>query len=115
MLSSQDAGDLSPGESLDGFLVRRAKGAIESGCDGLIVSGDAIGLIRSELGDEPILVCPGIRPEGAGTDDHKRSATPSQAIRTGADYLVVGRPIHRAEKPLLAARGILAEIESALV
>ena len=75
----------------------RAKEAIAAGCDGLIASGETIGRIRSELGEQPIIVSPGIRPSGVASDDHKRAATPRDAIAAGADYLVVGRPIRNAK------------------
>ena len=60
------------------------------------------------------IVSPGIRLSGASTDDHKRSTTPGEAIRLGADYLVVGRPIRSASDPGDAARRILDDMERAL-
>ena len=59
-------------------------------------------------------VSPGIRPDGATTDDHKRHTTPAEAIRFGADYLVVGRPILRAADPRDAAERVIREIDAAL-
>ena len=61
-----------------------------------------------------MIVSPGIRPAGSGTDEHKRSTTPAEAIRMGADYLVVGRPICNAADPREATRSIIAEIDGSL-
>jgi orotidine-5'-phosphate decarboxylase len=118
-LSSLDASDLgdltASATSLDDFIVERSRFALDGGCDGLIASGDAIALLRQRF-PSTLLVCPGIRPPGSPADDHKRSTTPAQAIRMGADYLVVGRPIRSqptAEGRRDAARRIVADIASA--
>jgi orotidine-5'-phosphate decarboxylase len=119
-LSSLDASDLgemagAPGASLHEFIVERSRVALDAGCDGLIASGDAIALLRARF-PRTLLVSPGIRPRGSAKDDHKRSTTPAEAIRMGADYLVVGRPIRsRAtrEERRAAAREIVADIASA--
>ena len=77
--------------SLDEWILGRAEAAIASGCDGVIASGDAIALCRGrwpkDVTPRVWIVSPGIRPAGAGTDDHKRSTTPGAAIAAGADYL----------------------------
>ncbi len=72
--------------------------------------------VKERFGSDFIVVCPGIRPEWAAVpgDDQKRITTPFKAIREGADYLVVGRPIRRAEDPVAAARQVVAEIAAAL-
>ncbi|MBI5706790.1 MAG: orotidine-5'-phosphate decarboxylase [Armatimonadetes bacterium] len=123
-LSSMNAQDLSDvygvvtrGEQafdFDAFLLHRASMAMEAGADGLIASGGSIGLLREKLGERPLIVTPGIRPTGSSTDEHKRSLTPAEAIKMGADHLVVGRPIRSAADPLGAARQILEEIEGAI-
>ncbi len=119
-LSSLDgSGDLRQiyGEhDFETFLLGRAKTAIENGCEGLIASGDAIALFRRAYPKSSgvIIVSPGIRPLGTSTDDHKRFTTPGEAIRLGADYLVVGRPILKDPEPRTAAQQIISEIESAL-
>ena len=95
------------------FVLSRAKKAAELGCDGLISSGREVKLIRQELKERLIIVTPGIRPEGVGTDDHKRWMTPGMAIEQGSDYLVVGRPIRDAKDPAQAAEGILEEMAQA--
>ncbi len=116
-LSSLDASDLGRGAGADDLgrhILSRAAAALAAGCDGVIASGEAIGLLRQAHGAEVILVSPGIRPAGAPADDHKRHTTPAQAIELGADYLVVGRPIRSAKDPRTAARSIIDEIDRAL-
>ena len=116
-LSSLDAKDLpqvAPGETnLDDYILRRAQNALDAGCDGLIASGREIKLCREKFPSR-LIVSPGIRLAGASSDDHKRHTTPSEAIRFGADYLVVGRPILRASDPRAGADRIIAEIDEAL-
>ena len=70
-------------------------------------------MLRSQLGGDLILVTPGVRPAGASVGDQKRVATPGQAIRDGADYLVVGRPVTQSSNPRAAAEAIVAEIAAA--
>jgi orotidine-5'-phosphate decarboxylase len=70
--------------------------------------------LRRRLGGEPLLVIPGIRPEGAAIGDQRRVATPATAMAAGASYLVVGRPITRAVDPGAAARAILAQMQAAI-
>jgi orotidine-5'-phosphate decarboxylase len=117
-LSSLDAGDLQavPGgdQDLESYILAKARRAIEAGCDGVIASGQAIQVCRQAFVKPTLIVSPGIRPSGASTDDHKRHTTPAQAIRLGADYLVVGRPILKDPDPREAARRIIAEIDGAL-
>ena len=116
-LSSLDSSDLKQTQGisdLNDYILRRGQAMIDLGCDGLIVSGDAIKLCSDEFGDKIDIVSPGIRPTWASHDDHKRFTTPSQAIELGADYLVVGRPIIKAPRPRDAAQRIIEEIDSAL-
>jgi orotidine-5'-phosphate decarboxylase len=90
---------------------RRARLAIESGCDGIIASGHETQQLRDDLGTDPLIVTPGIRPAGAaGGDDQRRVVTPRLAFERGADYIVVGRPIRGAADPREAASKIQAEI-----
>ena len=116
-VSSLDAADLpgvAAGENdLEAFILKRARAAVEAGCDGMIASGQAIHICRRAF-PSTIIVSPGIRPAGASTDDHKRHTTPAEAIRLGADYLVVGRPILKAPDPRGAASRIIDEIDAAL-
>ena len=76
----------------------------------MIASGEAIALVR-RVWPEAVIVTPGVRAAGAATDDHKRAATPADAIRAGADYLVVGRPIRDAQDRRAAARTFIDQIE----
>jgi orotidine-5'-phosphate decarboxylase len=89
--------------------------AYASGVQGLVCSAVEVANLRNRLGSQPLLVIPGIRPEGAATADQRRVATPGAAIAAGATYLVVGRPITRAADPSAAARSILAEMQAAIV
>jgi len=102
--------DASPADQ----VFRLARMATVSGVHGLVCSAEEVRLLRQELGPDPQLVVPGIRPAGAEIGDQKRIATPSVAIRDGASNLVVGRPITRAGDPAQAALAILEEIASAL-
>ncbi|MFY9385540.1 MAG: orotidine 5'-phosphate decarboxylase / HUMPS family protein, partial [Dethiobacteria bacterium] len=67
-------------------------------------------LLRQKLGRDLLLVTPGIRPAGSAMGTHKRAATPQEALRAGADYLVIGQPIIRATDPRAAAQAIIEEI-----
>jgi len=116
-LSSLDEEDLRASAittTLDDYVRVRSVAAITAGCDGLIASGQAIKLCRQRFGQSILIVSPGIRPAGAPTDDHKRHTTPAEAIRLGADYLVVGRPIRTDHSPRDAAQRIIDEIDSTL-
>ena len=95
-------------------VLRLARMAIGSEIRGLVCSPEEVAILRRELGTEPRLVVPGIRPAGAAVGDQKRIATPADAIRAGASQLVVGRPITRAADPSKAAQVILDEIVSAI-
>jgi orotidine-5'-phosphate decarboxylase len=79
--------------------VNVAQGMVSIGCDGVVASPREIGLLRAALPPEALIVTPGIRMEGEGTDDHKRPGNPYDAIKAGADYLVVGRSIYRNPDP----------------
>lgn len=117
LLSSMDEADLpelAAGESVADFIIQKGETLRKQGCDGLIVSGDAIRACRRHFPPDFDLVSPGIRPQGAAADDHKRATTPSQAIAMGADYLVVGRPITQAANPQAAAQEMIEEIDRAL-
>ncbi len=92
---------------------RRAKNA---GCAGVVCSGTEAHMIRNQLGEAFLTVTPGIRPSESAVkkDDQSRITTPTQAIQSGADYLVVGRPIRDAADPKAAAQRIVQEISEAL-
>lgn len=115
-LSSLDEEDLRANGitmGLDAFIVDRGRAMIAAGCDGLIVSGGAIRACRHAF-PRAVIVSPGIRPAWAPPDDQKRLTTPREAIRLGSDYLVVGRPITRADDPRRAAQLIIDDIDGAL-
>ena len=98
----------------DEVVVQLARLAQKAGLDGVVASPEEAKGLRRVCGADFILVTPGIRPAGSPAADQSRHATPGEAIRAGADYLVVGRPIIRAENPRRAAEAVLAEIAEAL-
>jgi len=98
-------------ESLSIGLARLARTA---GAAGVVCSAHEVQAIKAECGDDFVTVTPGIRPAGTPLGDQERVMTPGQAVRVGADYLVVGRPITRAPEPSEAVRSILAEMEEAM-
>ena len=89
---------------------RLADMALTNGLDGVVCSAHEIAALRGSFGDDLKMVTPGIRPAWSPPDDQKRVVTPAEALRLGADYLVIGRPIFRADDPPAAARRILDEI-----
>lgn len=112
-LDAADIEDLGFPVTLDELVLHRARLAVESGCDGIVASPNEVTAIRAALGQKPIVVTPGIRPESSAPDEQKRIATPAQAIQSGSDYLVVGRPIRTAPEPREAAVSIIREMEGA--
>lgn len=90
----------------------RVKNAMETGMDGIVASPVEARSIRALAGPRAILVTPGVRSAGAGKGDQKRVATPAEALRDGADYLVIGRQITRAADPAAAVRQVLDEIHA---
>lgn len=112
LLSSIASPEVEPAGGVDAYIVERGRAMLQAGCDGLVVSGTAIGACRHAFPDTT-LVSPGIRPVWTTSDDHARFTTPADAIRQGADYLVVGRPVLRAAQPREAAQRIIDEIEDA--
>ncbi len=91
-------------------VVRLAKLAKHAGMDGVVCSPHEIKALRRTMPKSFSLVTPGIRPAGAATQDQKRVMTPAEAVERGADYLVIGRPITRAEDPMAALAAIEDEI-----
>jgi orotidine-5'-phosphate decarboxylase len=97
------------------FQVERlARLGLDAGIRGFVCSPQESARLRALTGPEGILVVPGIRPTGSDTADQKRIATPAEALRNGASYLVVGRPITQAADPAFAAAAIQAEMSTAL-
>jgi len=91
-------------------VVRLARLAKRAGMDGVVASPLEIGRIRRECGRSLLIVTPGVRPPSDTRDDQKRVMTPHEAMRAGADYLVIGRPIRDAKDPLAAAREVVADM-----
>jgi orotidine-5'-phosphate decarboxylase len=91
-----------------------ARMGLAAGLSGFVCSAQEVAALRALTGTEGVLVVPGIRPAGAAIGDQKRIATPAEALRQGASYLVVGRPITQAPDPAAAAESIIEEMAEAL-
>ena len=85
---------------------RLAELAVAAGLDALVCAPADLAVVRRTVGEDPLLVTPGIRPDPAAVDDHARALGPAEAVAAGADLLVVGRPITRSDDPVAAATGI---------
>lgn len=108
-----DAALMAPGDIAD-LTVERADRAFAAGADGVIASPQEAARIRAlPSAAGRLIVTPGIRPAGSATGDQKRIATPAEALRAGADHLVVGRPVWAARDPRAASDAILAEMAAA--
>jgi orotidine-5'-phosphate decarboxylase len=121
-LTSLDQGDLDDlGFQCDAatLVLSRARRALQLGCDGVVSSGQEVAALRQSVDHALITVCPGIRPifndEVPMADDQQRVMTPGRAITSGADYIVVGRPIRDAVDPRAAAEAVQAEIANACI
>jgi orotidine-5'-phosphate decarboxylase len=113
VLTSYDDADLAAAGydfTVPELVAERAAQARDIGVDGLVASAEEAAAVRPIIGARMALVTPGIRPAGADAGDQKRVMTPAAAIKAGADYLVVGRPITAAAEPKAAAEAIVAEI-----
>ena len=91
-----------------------ARMAMAENISGFVCSPQEVATLRALTGPEGVLVIPGVRPAGTGIGDQKRIATPAEALRLGASYLVVGRPITQAPDPAEVAEAILKEMAEAL-
>lgn len=94
----------------DAAVVRLARLAVGAGAAGLVCSPQEVAQVRAAVGATPLLVVPGVRPAGGAKGDQARVATPQEAVRAGADVIVVGRPLRDAPDPVAAARAIAASI-----
>ncbi len=112
-LDSDHIGEIGYQGSAGENVARLANLAHEAGCDGVVSSPHEVATIKSVHGEDFLVVCPGIRPAGASIDDQARVATASEAIKAGADILVVGRPIIKASDPAAVAQEIRSEMEHA--
>jgi orotidine-5'-phosphate decarboxylase len=110
-IADADLKDMGVTTGVAELVELRARLAMASGCDGVIASGLEAQRLRAALGPRALIVTPGIRPaSAAGGDDQRRVVTPKRAFESGADYIVVGRPIRDAADPRAAAAAIQAEI-----
>ncbi len=113
VLTSLDRGDLQDlgfACEVEELVLSRARRALAVGCDGVVSSGLEAARLRAELGARLLVVAPGIRPVDNRQDDQKRAVTVAEAFGNGADYIVVGRPVHQAPDPRAAAAEIQRQI-----
>ncbi|MCJ7789907.1 MAG: orotidine-5'-phosphate decarboxylase [Candidatus Atribacteria bacterium] len=101
-------------KSLEEQVVHLAKLAEAAGLDGVVASPWEIKVLRAACGEGFVILTPGIRPAGKSDDDQKRIMTPQEAIKLGADFIVIGRPITNATNPVKASQEILKEMEEIL-
>jgi orotidine-5'-phosphate decarboxylase len=114
-LNDEDLHGLGFRCSADTLVLTLSKMAQDAGVAGVVASAHDIGAIRKGCGQDFLIVTPGIRAaDTVRGDDQKRTMTPGEAIRSGADYIVVGRPIRMAEDPIFAAEEIIGEISAGL-
>jgi orotidine-5'-phosphate decarboxylase len=105
-----DLADMGYTCSASELVATRARQAVEARVDGLVCSPLEVAMVRGITGPDAVLVTPGVRSAGAAVGDQKRVATPAEAIRNGANYLVMGRQITRAPDPVAEAARVLTEI-----
>ncbi len=104
--------ELGVAASVEGHVLHLAQMAAEAGLDGCVASPNEIGTLRTSRGTGWVIVTPGVRPVGSAVGDQSRIATPGAAVRAGAHYLVVGRPITAAPDPATATAAVLQEMTS---
>jgi orotidine-5'-phosphate decarboxylase len=110
-VAAADLADMGIVLTLEELVLKRARQAVAAGCDGVIASGLEAAPLRAALPSGALIVTPGIRPaDSARGDDQRRVVTPTLAFRSGADHIVVGRPIRDAADPYRAASAIQEEI-----
>ena len=110
----QDVRELGYDCTVADLVARRVRLAMQVGVDGVVGSALEARAIRAEAGPAAILVTPGVRSRGAAAGDQKRVATPAEAVRNGADYVVIGRQVTRAADPAAALAAIHAELRTEL-
>jgi orotidine-5'-phosphate decarboxylase len=114
-LGEADLGQIGLAGPVSDAVRRLAALAVEAGARGLVCSPQEVAALRAEVGDDITLITPGVRPTGAAVDDQARVATPEEALRAGANLLVIGRPITGAADPGAAASAIAATLRRAEV
>lgn len=103
----RDLDEMGATRTTEELVLARARGAVETGCDGVISSGLEAARLKAEFRERLLVVTPGIRPvESKPSDDQKRTVDVAQAFAAGADYIVVGRPVRQAPDPRSAAQAI---------
>jgi orotidine-5'-phosphate decarboxylase len=112
-IGDKDLAELGVEGSVSDAVRRMAVLAVEAGARGLVCSPQEVAAVRAEVGPDILLITPGIRPAGATSDDQARIATPVEALKAGADLLVIGRPITQAADPGAAAAAIAASLRRA--
>ncbi len=112
-LASEDLDAMGIAGTPEDGVVRLARLAQRAGLDGVVASPREIAALRRACGPRFVIVTPGIRPAATASNDQARIATPESAVRAGADYLVVGRPITGAADPQAAAEAMVTEMEKA--
>ncbi|MFW5453388.1 orotidine-5'-phosphate decarboxylase [Thioalkalivibrio sulfidiphilus] len=112
-MDERDLDELGLGKDVGRLAEALAGLAAASGLDGVVCSASEAPMLRQRHGEDFLLVTPGIRPRSAEQDDQRRVMTPAEAIRAGSSYLVVGRPITRAEAPMEVLEAMNAEIRGA--
>ncbi|HOL70369.1 MAG TPA: orotidine-5'-phosphate decarboxylase [Bryobacteraceae bacterium] len=110
-LDDRDLADMGYRYSVSELVALRVRQAMEAGVGGIVCSPLEVGAVRRIAGPGAVLVTPGVRSAGAGKGDQKRVATPAEALANGADYLVIGRQVTRAEDPAAEVRRILEEVQ----
>ena len=100
--------------NISGYVLKLSKIAKEAGLSGVVAPDTDASQIKKELGNDFIVVCPAVRPTWAIVNDQIRIVSPSDAIKAGADYIIIGRPITHASDPIAAVKLIITEIEEAL-
>lgn len=103
--------ELSNNKTVEDFVIQLAKNARAAGLDGVVASAKELKAIKNELGDDFIVLTPGIRPAWSATNDQQRIATPSSAIKDGADYIVLGRAVTASDDKIEAMKKIYEEIQ----
>jgi orotidine-5'-phosphate decarboxylase len=109
-LGQSDVDDLGYSGSPQDAVMRLAALSLSAGAHGLVNSPREVKPLRKKHGDQPLLITPGVRPAGSAADDQTRIATPAQAVKDGADFLVIGRPITKDPDPAAAAGRIAKEL-----
>ena len=109
-MNQQQMETLNVHKPVQDHVLDLAKLSVDAKVDGIVSSTHELKLLRDNLGNEPLIVTPGIRPKGADLNEQKRVMTPAEAKELGADYIVVGRPIYKSEDPLASVKAILKDI-----